>query len=139
MLPLIKSTLSIQSEVERNFKKTAINFHYEFNVRHLTNVFQGILMAKQEQIGDPDKLVRMWVHECERIYGDRLVNAANLETYRTFVADIAKKAFPKAGQTMTKYFQPNNPEPLVFANFVESLDEKKYDQFPSIDALSTRL
>jgi len=26
-------------EVEKNFKKTAINFHYEFNVRHLTNVF----------------------------------------------------------------------------------------------------
>ena len=40
---------------------------------------------------------------------------------------------------MTKYFQQQNQEPLVFANFVESLDEKKYDLFGSIGDLSTRL
>jgi dynein heavy chain len=43
---VIKATLSLHSEVERNFRKTAANFHYEFNVRHLTNVFQGLLTAK---------------------------------------------------------------------------------------------
>jgi len=37
--PVIKATLVLHAEVEKNFKKTAINFHYEFNVRHLTNVF----------------------------------------------------------------------------------------------------
>ena len=37
--PIIKATLTLHSEVERNFRKTAQNFHYEFNVRHLTNVF----------------------------------------------------------------------------------------------------
>jgi dynein heavy chain len=125
--------------VQRVFKKTAVNFHYEFNVRHLTNVFQGLLMAKQEQINDPEKLVRMWVHECERIYGDRLVNATHLDTYRAFVADITKKSFPKAGTGMAKFFQAKDPEPLVFANFVESLDDKKYDQFPSLQMLSERL
>jgi dynein heavy chain len=36
---VIKGTLLLHSEVERNFRKTATNFHYEFNVRHLTNVF----------------------------------------------------------------------------------------------------
>lgn len=96
-------------------------------------------MAKQEQINDPEKLVRMWVHECERIYGDRLVNATHLDTYRAFVADITKKSFPKAGTGMAKFFQAKDPEPLVFANFVESLDDKKYDQFPSLQMLSERL
>jgi dynein heavy chain len=37
--PVIKATLQLHAEVERNFRKTAANFHYEFNVRHLTNVF----------------------------------------------------------------------------------------------------
>jgi len=37
--PIIKGTLQLHSEVERCFRKTAQNFHYEFNVRHLTNVF----------------------------------------------------------------------------------------------------
>jgi len=61
-------------------------------------------MAKQDQIGDPDKLVKMWVHECERIYGDRLVSIAHLDIYKAFVADITKKAFPRAGQSMAKFF-----------------------------------
>lgn len=84
-------------------------------------------MARPDVITDADILVRMWVHECERIYGDRLVNSNHLEMYRGFVADITKKAFPKAGTGMAKFFQQKDPEPLVFANFVESLDEKKYD------------
>lgn len=37
--PIIKATLTLHAEVERSFRKTAQNFHYEFNVRHLTNVF----------------------------------------------------------------------------------------------------
>ena len=31
------------AQVVQAFRKTAVNFHYEFNMRHLTNVFQGIL------------------------------------------------------------------------------------------------
>ena len=87
LAPLIKSTLSLHQDVERTFRKTAINFHYEFNVRHLTNVFQGVLQAKQDAIKEPDNLVKLWVHECERIYGDRLVNAANLATFRSNLFD----------------------------------------------------
>ena len=37
--PIIKGTLQLHSDVTRSFRKTAQNFHYEFNVRHLTNVF----------------------------------------------------------------------------------------------------
>ena len=38
-----------------------------------------------------------------------------------------------------KYFQQKDPEPLVFANFVASLDEDLYDQFPNADAITNRL
>ena len=37
--PLIKATLTLHGEVERSFRKTAANFHYEFTVRHLTSIF----------------------------------------------------------------------------------------------------
>jgi len=40
---MIRTALQLHSEVERNFQKTSINFHYEFNVRHLSNVMQGML------------------------------------------------------------------------------------------------
>lgn len=82
-------------------------------MRHLTNIFQGLLVAKPETIKEPDNLIKMWVHESERIYGDRLSSPENLVTYRAIVADLVKKSFAK--YNLTKYFQVTNPEPLVFA------------------------
>lgn len=79
---MIKTALNLHSEVERNFQKTSINFHYEFNVRHLSNVMQGMLQARSETIKEPDHLVQLWAHECERIYGDRLVSPEHLKTFK---------------------------------------------------------
>jgi dynein heavy chain, axonemal len=79
----------------------------------------------------------LWIHESERIYGDRLSSQENINTYKFVVADLVKKSFSK--YNLTKYFQGSNPEPLIFAQFVSGLEEKLYDQFPSTDALSERL
>jgi dynein heavy chain len=134
--PVIKATLQLHNDVERNFKKTAANFHYEFNVRHLTNVFQGLLTAKQEAIKAPDNFIKLWVHEADRIYGDRLVSYANLATFKAAQAELVSKSFSKFN--LKRYFGAT-PEPLIFANFVASLDDKLYDQFPNAETLSTRL
>jgi dynein heavy chain, axonemal len=82
-------------------------------------------------------LIKLWIHESERIYGDRLSSQENINTYKFVVADLVKKSFSK--YNLTKYFQGSNPEPLIFAQFVSGLEEKLYDQFPSTDALSERL
>jgi dynein heavy chain len=135
--PIIKQTLQLHNEVATKFRKTAANFHYEFNVRHLTNVFQGLLTAKVETIKEPDNLIRLWVHECERIYGDRLVSPTDLANYRQIVADLCKKSFTRFN--LTKYFAQPTPEPLVFAYFVDSLDDKVYDQFATADKMADQL
>ena len=95
------------------------------------------MVAKPEAIKEPDNLIKLWIHESERIYGDRLSSQENIATYKFIVADLVKKSFSK--YNLTKYFQGANPEPLVFAQFVSGLEEKLYDQFPTIDALSERL
>jgi dynein heavy chain len=59
-----------------------------------------------------------------------------LVKYRELASDIANKNFPKFN--LKKYFGAA-PEPLIFANFVGGLDEKLYDQFPNIDALTKML
>lgn len=41
-----------------------------------------MLVAKTEAIKEPDNFIRLWIHESERIYGDRLVSYENLATYK---------------------------------------------------------
>lgn len=37
---VLQAALALHDKVSNTFRKTAINFHYEFTVRHLGNVFQ---------------------------------------------------------------------------------------------------
>jgi dynein heavy chain len=137
VVPIIKATLALHGEVEKNFRKTAKNFHYEFNVRHLTNIFQGLLSAKPEAVKEADNFIRLWIHESDRIYGDRLVSKENINVFKQELGNLAKKSFPKFN--LTKYFNQENSELIVFAKFVNGLEDQLYDQFASVDAMSARL
>ena len=53
---------------------TPAKFHYMFNMRELSRVFQGILTAPRETITDDKYLVALWRHECERVMCDKLTS-----------------------------------------------------------------
>lgn len=138
---IIKAALSLHSMVVSNFRKTASNFHYEFNIRHMSGVFSGLLQAKPGEFAEAEKVVLLWIHESERIYGDRLVSPQDLKKYRALAADLSKKMFGKFN--FGKYFQEKNPEPLVFAPFSKGIQEMDgggfYDKIPSTERLSQLL
>ncbi|CAG9313552.1 unnamed protein product [Blepharisma stoltei] len=131
--PIIKAAISLHPSMVEKFRKTAINFHYEFSIRHLANIFQGLLVAQPAQFPEPEKIIKLWIHESERIYGDRLVSKAHLDAYRGIMGELIKKTFAKF-PSLSRYFQ-SNPEPLVFSHFAGGLVERVYDQVPSIDSL----
>ena len=59
-----------------------------------------------------------------------------MSTYKGLSFEICAKSFAKFN--LKKYFGAT-PEPLVFALFVNGLDDKLYDQFPSAELMSQRL
>jgi len=138
---IIKAALSLHGMVVSSFRKTAANFHYEFNIRHMSGVFGGMLQAKPNEFADAEKVVLLWIHESERIYGDRLVSPSDLKKYRALAADLSKKMFGKFN--FTKYFQEKNPDVLVFAPFSKGISEMEgggfYDKIPSTEKLSQLL
>jgi dynein heavy chain len=138
---VIKTALSLHSMVVSSFRKTAANFHYEFNIRHMSGVFGGLLQASPTEFVDAEKVVLLWIHESERVYGDRLVSVADLKKYRGLAAELSKKMFSKFN--FQKYFQEKNPEPLVFAPFSKGISEMEgggtYDKIPGAEKLSSLL
>ena len=130
---LITGVLQLHYKVVDKFKKSAANFHYEFNIRHITGVFQGILMSTPEKFKDPEKICKLWVHECERVYGDRLVSTEDLNMFRSKLLEIiTKDAFSKF-TILPKYLQEKGGDPLIFCRFVNGYIDNVYDWAPRIE------
>ena len=47
----------------------------------------------REHFREPLDLARLWIHECERVLSDRLVNSTDLGRFSEFRANATKKHF----------------------------------------------
>jgi len=130
---LVQAGLQLHRRVAATFRKTASNFHYEFNIRHMAGVFQGLLQSQPSQFQEPLKLGQLWLHESERVYGDRLVSTADLKKYKELAAEQAKKFFKEMSPTTLM------AEPLIFCHFANGIGEKCYDRVATFPELSTLL
>jgi dynein heavy chain len=136
---LLNAALQLHNGVAHTFRKSAKNFHYEFNIRHLSNVFQGILMAQPAEFKEPGKFASLWLHESERVYGDRLVSGEHLAKYQVLAQNQSKKKFANLQGVLGTYFLPQNAEPLIFCHFAESVAEKVYDKIKGMGRLRDTL
>jgi dynein heavy chain len=134
---LIKAALGLHGQVSQGFRKTAANFHYEFNIRHLSNVFQGLLVAEPKQFPTSEKMVHLWLHESERVYGDRLVSGDDLAKFLRMSEAQSKKNFPQFN--VAKFFAAENADPLIFCHFADNIQDKLYDQVTDLEHLSATL
>jgi dynein heavy chain len=140
---IIKSALQVHKDVTEAFRKTAANFHYEFSIRHLANVFAGLLVATPHQFNQPEKFVFLWLHESERVYGDRLVSDADTAKFNEIMLNNAKKNF---GQYNVSQFYMTGGDvkndPLMFCHFADgntNADELVYDQAFDLKQLTKAL
>eukprot|EP00439_Symbiodinium_sp_Y106_P068404 s1229_g11.t1 len=71
---VVRATVDIYHSISANMLPTPAKSHYTFNLRDLAKVNQGICLCSKESLPTPDDFIRCWVHECQRVFQDRLVN-----------------------------------------------------------------
>jgi dynein heavy chain len=130
---LIQASLANHEKVVASFRKTAVNFHYEFTVRHLSNVFQGLLSSTPDNFNDVNKLSKLWLHESERVYADRLVTVNDLNTYNKNAQAIAGKFFKIPG--IEDFYKKDDAKPLIFCHFAGGIEEKVYNDINEFSKL----
>ncbi|XP_062482469.1 dynein axonemal heavy chain 17 isoform X3 [Pezoporus occidentalis] len=130
---LVTAALALHQKVASTFLPTAIKFHYLFNLRDLSNVFQGLLFSTPECLKSPVELVRLWLHEAERVYRDKLIDEKDQTTFRKVLGDTCKKYFENLGEDVL-FAKPN-----IFCHFAQGMGDPKYMPVPSWPALNKLL
>eukprot|EP00163_Fabomonas_tropica_P009916 TRINITY_DN1985_c0_g1_i1.p1 TRINITY_DN1985_c0_g1~~TRINITY_DN1985_c0_g1_i1.p1 ORF type:complete len:4225 (-),score=1474.45 TRINITY_DN1985_c0_g1_i1:598-13272(-) len=92
--PLAQATMDLHKNVSRFFVPTATKLHYIFNLRDITQVINGILIAKPDLYPTTFSIARLWIHECWRVWGDRMATEADRNRFGDLVLDTSRKYFP---------------------------------------------
>ena len=71
---VVDATTYIYDEISQHLKPTPSKSHYTFNLRDISKIFQGILMANPHSINSHEGLIQLWIHETMRVFHDRLIN-----------------------------------------------------------------
>ncbi|KAK0087408.1 hypothetical protein PV325_001063 [Microctonus aethiopoides] len=118
--PLINATLHLHEKITTTFLPTAIKFHYTFNLRDLSSLFQGYLFATGDTISNSSAAIRLYVHEATRVYCDKLVNFEDKGMFETLLRETLRKNISDLDET-TIFEQP-----IVYCHFAEGTGESKY-------------
>lgn len=111
---ITQATIDIYNSIVQTMLPTPTKIHYLFNLRDISKVFQGLLRSNKDYHDTKNSMARLWVHECFRVFADRLVDDEDRESFVTLLSD-------KLG-TMLDFSYHNlcpNKVPPIFGDFMK--------------------
>ncbi|KAK0162631.1 hypothetical protein PV327_006394 [Microctonus hyperodae] len=148
---MVNATVEIYTSIINRLKPNPINIQYQFNIRDVSKVIEGCSLIHRESAETKVTLIRLWVHESIRVFGDRITNECdNLWLFSNIKSAIKthfKETFesifdhlPKDNNTLTQESLKN----LIFTNFMMEIDKdvsnnRHYEEVNSIHLLKNRI
>ena len=132
---VVNATIDIYTRISEELLPTPSKFHYSFNLRDISKVFQGMLMIRPRKCSTLDTFARLWIHECSRIFCDRLINEDDQVWFNKTLAELCSRYLKlqmKEEELMSK--------PVVFADFLRpDLEVRFYEEIKDIPKLTSVL
>ena len=104
---VVDSTIEIYNTILRDLRPTPAKSHYQFNLRDISKVFQGVLMVLPAKFKTAASFIRLYTHENQRIFGDRLINTEDHVWFDELLLKCTKK-----------HCGVDEVEPCVIADFM---------------------
>ena len=118
---LVSMTISIWDRVKTKLLPTPAKFHYLFNLRDLSRVFQGIFTIDVTTTLDSSfTLLALWKHECERVFSDKLVDHKDKNWFAKEIFTVLEQFSGKFGADIEKL---KGQEKIYFVDFMRDADE----------------
>ncbi|MEQ2220854.1 Dynein heavy chain 2, axonemal [Ilyodon furcidens] len=110
-----QATLELYNAVSAEFLPTPAKIHYLFNLRDISKVFQGLLRAHPDYQDTQNDITRLWIHECFRVFSDRLVNQSDMNTFIALLEEKLASLF-----NITFHCICPNKQPPIFGDFMNN-------------------
>jgi len=90
---IVDATQIVYSGVEDKLKPIPAKSHYTFNLRDMSKIFQGVCSSSAKLVLNKLDLVKLWVHENQRVFGDRMISEADKDILLELLLDQAERKF----------------------------------------------
>ena len=124
---IVNSTILLYNTIKNSKELLPIpsKSHYIYNLRDISKVFQGITKASFKSVRDDNDFIKLWAHECMRVFQDRMINDQDLNFFEGILKNIVLTKFKREWSMIV------NVEPLLWASFVPTIfpDNVKFMNF----------
>ena len=115
---LVSVSVFLFNEIKTNLRPTPSKPQYNFNLRDLSRVFQGMHQCPGTSLEDVSSVYRLWVYEIRRVFSDRLTDSSDEQTFNA----LLDKGLNKNGTDLESL---DIVEPLIFSDIN---NEKVYQE-----------
>ena len=132
---IVTATLQIYQQISKELLPTPIRSHYTFNLRDVSKIFQGLLLAKPTQFSKPDDFIKLWLHECCRVFHDRLINDSDR---RWLLDNLLKMVFVYLKNDWKREQVFESELPLLYVDFLKrgiELERRVYEEVKDMQKL----
>ena len=137
MLP--EATIALCKSLKQALVSNDSKIHYSFNLHDIMRVVKGILQCNPTEYPTGEHLIRLWRHECERVFSDKLVSLEHRTTVLDSIQNILRhKSFDEINREQCLAEEYDR-----FGSFFREKKDKKadlgYGVLPDMDTLADKL
>jgi dynein heavy chain len=143
---LVQSTRKLWQDVKVKMLPTPAKFHYVFNLRDISRIWQGMLVVKAGECPDVPTLLALWRHECTRVIADRFTEHKDVKWFQSRIEtnlhdDLGEEvASQMHAEPFFIDFLRDAPEPTGEEDEDADLEAPKiYELAPGLDALKVKM
>ncbi|KAG2377570.1 hypothetical protein C9374_009086 [Naegleria lovaniensis] len=128
-------TRKLWMQTKEKMLPTPNKFHYVFNLRDLSRIFQGLLLGKSEVIQNHLDLLHLWRHEADRVLHDKFIEDADREWFQNTSKGLLKEHYGEdiARAVKSKLFVDFLRKAESHDENVVSMDDMDYEAPPPED------
>ncbi|XP_063314781.1 dynein axonemal heavy chain 6 [Pelobates fuscus] len=134
---IVEASVEIYNRMSIDLLPTPAKSHYVFNLRDLSKCVQGMLQCDPGSVRDQTQIFRLFCHECQRVFHDRLINNEDKQYFHTMLSEMASKHF--AVQIEPEYFIT---KPIIFGDFMKvgaDKSDRMYEDLTDMEKLRSVL